>query len=231
MGHTVELAKNGEEALSALARQDFTVVLMDCQMPVLDGYQATRRIRSGQLVGVNARVPIVALTAYAREEDRARCFAAGMDAYVSKPIRVHELHLALEQCGFGTTVVPTETTTAAVGPLDLRVMEIARGLPGLDGPSLLPELVALYRSDENERLTRLDHLLATRAGLELAHEAHSLAGNAASFGGHEVQQCALDVEESARAGAWPDALQRTTALRAACARLRDALDKLNLPPR
>lgn len=107
----------------------------------------------------------------------------------------------------------------------------ARGLPGLNGPSLLPELVALCLNDENERLNRVNHLLTTRAGLELAHEAHSLAGNAASFGGREVQQCALDLEYAARAEAWPDARQRTTALSPACARLRVALDKPNLPLR
>jgi len=90
---------NGEDALALLAREDFDVVLMDCQMPVLDGYAATRQIRFGKIPGVKSQVPIVALTAYARPEDRDRCLDAGMDAHLAKPVRLHELQAALQRCG------------------------------------------------------------------------------------------------------------------------------------
>jgi CheY-like chemotaxis protein len=99
LGHTSVIARDGEVALTLLATAKFDAVLMDCQLPVMDGCEATRRIRAG-LPGVNARIPIVALTASARPEDRARCLAAGMDAYVSKPLRVAVLAAALAQaCG------------------------------------------------------------------------------------------------------------------------------------
>jgi CheY-like chemotaxis protein len=99
LGHNAAVASNGEEALRLLAAGNFDAVLMDCQMPVMDGYEATQRIRAGQ-GGVNPRIPIIALTAYARAEDRARCLAAGMNAYVSKPLRTADLVAALAQvCG------------------------------------------------------------------------------------------------------------------------------------
>jgi CheY-like chemotaxis protein len=92
LGHRVELAGNGAEAVAAVARGDFDVVLMDCLMPDVDGYEATTRIRAAERVG---RLPIVALTASATLDDRERCLAAGMDDFVSKPVRLAELARAL----------------------------------------------------------------------------------------------------------------------------------------
>ncbi len=92
LGHRVELASNGAEAVAAVARGDFDVVLMDCLMPDVDGYEATTRIRAAERVG---RLPIVALTASATVDDRERCLAAGMDDFVSKPVRLAELAGAL----------------------------------------------------------------------------------------------------------------------------------------
>jgi PAS domain S-box-containing protein len=94
MGFRVELAANGLEALEALERTQYDFVLMDCQMPEMDGYEATRRIRAGR----HADVRIIAMTANAMEGDRERCLGAGMDDYVSKPMRVPELRAALERC-------------------------------------------------------------------------------------------------------------------------------------
>jgi signal transduction histidine kinase/CheY-like chemotaxis protein len=88
LGHQVELASNGAEAVAAVARGGFDVVLMDCLMPEVDGYEATTRIRRAERQG---RIPIVALTASATLEDRERCLAAGMDAFLSKPVGIVEL--------------------------------------------------------------------------------------------------------------------------------------------
>ncbi|MEO7597951.1 MAG: response regulator [Opitutus sp.] len=94
LGHTFDTASNGEEALAALAKETYDVVLMDCQMPVLDGYEATRAIRSGT---VQRNIYIVAMTANAMEGDRENCLAWGMNDYVSKPVRVQELVTVLER--------------------------------------------------------------------------------------------------------------------------------------
>lgn len=93
LGFTVDVANDGDEALEALVRGRYDVVLMDCQMPGLDGLEATRRLRGAG--GAMARVPVIAMTALASEKDRARCLAAGMDDYVAKPIRLEELKTVL----------------------------------------------------------------------------------------------------------------------------------------
>ncbi len=93
LGHRVEVVENGAQAVAALGRDPFDLVLMDCQMPVMDGYEATRRIRSSEDEG--CRIPIVAMTAHAMEQDRTDCLAAGMDDYISKPFTSNEIREVL----------------------------------------------------------------------------------------------------------------------------------------
>ena len=95
-GFAVEGVVNGREALSALDRGGFDLVLMDIEMPEMDGFQTTRAIRQGEKRTVK-HIPIVAMTAHAMESDRERCLSAGMDDYVSKPIRIEELLRAIER--------------------------------------------------------------------------------------------------------------------------------------
>lgn len=96
-GHTVKAVENGQEAIEALAREPFDAVFMDVQMPVMSGEEATRRIRSGELPGVDAAIPVIALTAHALKGDRERFLAKGMDDYLAKPIDLEQLDQALER--------------------------------------------------------------------------------------------------------------------------------------
>jgi two-component system sensor histidine kinase/response regulator len=98
LGYAVDLAGNGEEALAALARRSYTLILMDCQMPVMDGYEATRRIRERES---SHRTPIVALTASAMRRDQDECFKAGMDDYIPKPIKIATLASAVKRWSSG----------------------------------------------------------------------------------------------------------------------------------
>ena len=99
LGHNVDLADNGERALEALASRRYDCVFMDCQMPVLDGYETTQRIRTGVATGVDPKIPIIALTANALPSDRLKCLMAGMDDFVTKPVRGEDLRHAIERCG------------------------------------------------------------------------------------------------------------------------------------
>jgi two-component system, sensor histidine kinase and response regulator len=95
-GYAVVLADDGTSALAALERQCFDVVLMDVQMPKMDGFQATAAIRERERQ-TGAHLPIIALTAHARTGDREKCLAAGMDDYLSKPLKAHELHVVIDR--------------------------------------------------------------------------------------------------------------------------------------
>ncbi len=97
MGIEVGVAENGQQAIDALASDHFDLVLMDCQMPVMDGYEATRAIRASEQVGNLPRLPIIALTAHAMRGDREVCIEAGMDDYLSKPFVIAELQKILQR--------------------------------------------------------------------------------------------------------------------------------------
>jgi CheY-like chemotaxis protein len=105
-GHDVTVANNGKEAVECVAEQDFDVILMDVEMPEMDGYQATAAVREREKQSSN-HTPIIAMTAHAMKGDRERCLAAGMDAYVAKPVRAEELHRTIE------SVVATPATRAS----------------------------------------------------------------------------------------------------------------------
>jgi CheY-like chemotaxis protein len=103
MGHRVTVAGNGREAADSIRRQRFDVVLMDVQMPVMSGLEATKEIRRAEQIS-GAHVPIIAMTAHAMKGDRERCLECGMDSYVSKPIRRQELMEALARVPSMTAV-------------------------------------------------------------------------------------------------------------------------------
>jgi two-component system sensor histidine kinase/response regulator len=124
-GHNVTLATNGREAVAtATAGGQFDVVLMDVQMPEMDGFEATQKIRQFEQSAGQPRVPIVAMTAHAMKGDRERCFEAGMDAYISKPVRAAELSRTISQFlpGERPLAVPAEQPNAAAvaGPANAR---------------------------------------------------------------------------------------------------------------
>ncbi|MGL4209584.1 MAG: response regulator, partial [Candidatus Adiutrix sp.] len=97
LGYPCELAQNGLEAISCLSRTNYDLVFMDCQMPEMDGYEATTFIRSGKSGALNTLVPIVAMTAHAMSGDREKCLSVGMDDYISKPINPKKLQEILDK--------------------------------------------------------------------------------------------------------------------------------------
>ena len=110
LGLEVDVAENGAEAVSKAAERDYGLIFMDCQMPVLDGFAATRRLREAEAAGVQPRRIIIALTANALDGDRERCLAAGMDDYLSKPFSRSALNDMLQRW---LSRLPTESKAGA----------------------------------------------------------------------------------------------------------------------
>jgi CheY-like chemotaxis protein len=191
LGYRADLAGNGLEVLDALRRQPYDVVLMDVQMPELDGLEATRRLR--RELTPERQPYIIAMTANAMRGDREICLAAGMDAYLSKPVRIEELAAALEQ--YSTRVPPQSPATPAIDVTALRdTLD--------DGDNaLLAEIMGLFVIEaEASRFA-----LAATEAQALFEAAHKLKGSAATVGARDLSARCEAVEALVRQGDFPEA--------------------------
>jgi CheY-like chemotaxis protein len=193
-GHAVQVATNGKLVLDMLEAGQFDVILMDVQMPEMDGFETTAAIRSKEKL-TGKHIPIVAMTAHAMKGDRERCLAAGMDEYISKPINVIELMEVLES--FSDSTIPVLPHPEQSHPaLDKRV---ALNRVGGD-QALLIDLGRLF-GGESARLLAAIHDAADLKDTEaLQNAAHSLKGSVATFAAYEAVEAALKVERLARSG-------------------------------
>ena len=234
-GHTVEVVDNGRAALAAVARERFALVLMDVQMPTMDGLSATMEIRAGE-AHTGEHVPIVAMTARTMSGDREKCLEAGMDAYVSKPFELEELFATLEPIVARRAAEPVplggprrrgrkrRQSVPVVGMPPRDVVDAAALIDAVGGDrQLLSELVALFRLEGPRRVQELRSALAANdaAGVEAA--AHGLKGSVGSLKAKRSFDAALAVEMLARSNALRDARDACTTLEEEIARLERAL--------
>jgi signal transduction histidine kinase/DNA-binding response OmpR family regulator len=223
-GHSVVVAGNGLEAVAAAEREPFDLVLMDVQMPEMDGMEATRVLRAREGVA-GRRLPIVALTAHAMKGDRERCLEAGMDGYVTKPIQPQELWQAID------SLVSPCAGPAANGPAagGAAVLDLAAVRKRVEGDNeLLRELVELFRQDCPRMLDAIGAAVAASDAQQLERAAHVLKGSVSVFGAAEARERAAALEALGRAGDVRGAADEYAALRAACLRLLPALEELHL---
>jgi PAS domain S-box-containing protein len=204
-GHTVEVVTNGQTALERLQQQPFDIVLMDIQMPSMDGLQATAGIRAWEQAA-GCRVPIVAMTAHAMPADRDRCLAAGMDAYIAKPIEMRRLVELVEGLSGlsahrdGQGQVPGEKHSM-LNSQATPCFEVQAVLSRLAGDvELFKTLAQFYFEDSPELLRQIREGLEQSDARLVERAAHSLKGLAANFSAQAAVSAALHVEEAARAG-------------------------------
>ncbi|MHC1790539.1 PAS domain-containing hybrid sensor histidine kinase/response regulator [Solidesulfovibrio sp.] len=204
-GHTVVRVVNGEEALRTLALRRFDVVLMDIQMPVLDGIAATRAIRSGTLAGVPRAIPIVALTAYGAERDRERILESGVTDYLAKPVSfdrlLEVLARVMEPGGNGPAQPRAPACREDCPPPPVFDAGRAEALENLGGDGeLYDRLVAVFLRDTPDDCRRLAEAQAAGdlAGVSLV--AHSVKGNAGIVGATQAAGRAMELEHAARTG-------------------------------
>jgi two-component system, sensor histidine kinase and response regulator len=210
-GHQVVLASDGRQAVARATEQAFDLILMDVQMPGLSGLEAAAAIREREQ-GTTTHVPIIALTAHAMTGDRERCLAAGMDGYVSKPLRASELFGAIdavlappgsrERAATGSAVAPL----AASRPMgkagdSSRPLDSQSLLAGLGGSrKLLGEVIDLFLADTPRILDEARHAVERRDAPALAASAHALKGSLGLFAQTGAYDAARRLESAARAG-------------------------------
>jgi len=236
-GHTVEVAGDGREALETLAKQSFDLVMMDVQMPEMNGFEVTAAIRSREREN-GGHLPIIAMTAHAMKGDRERCFEAGMDGYMSKPIRVKDLLETIEKVvapSFARGMAAERTTVFDSAP----VFEVPlRGGAGsteeiLDPPAvlarfegnleLLQELVDLFLGESQQLMLEIRESVISRDSQLLALAAHRLKGSVGNFSDKEAYEAALRLEIMGQDGDLQHAEEAMAELEQAMERLTPAL--------
>ncbi|NJN58673.1 MAG: response regulator, partial [Leptolyngbyaceae cyanobacterium SL_5_9] len=204
LGFEADLAVNGREAIEAIAQIDYDIVLMDCQMPMLDGYQATRLIRQMEQEKLKRQTIIIAVTANALQEDQERAIAAGMDDYLSKPVRKDRLAAMLDRWG---KAILTNSTASQTQPTP----------PDADRDALSPqlnwrhlhqisdgnrefelELLQVFVEDSQIHLEALKRAIANHEIWEVEQAAHHIKGASANVGAKIMQAAAEQLEQQAR---------------------------------
>jgi len=204
--HQVRAVYNGQEALDALSREDFDLVLMDVQMPVMDGLEATRRIRARELEQGLNRVPILAITAHALKGDRERCLEAGMDSYIQKPIRMADLFCEIKAV-IGEKASGEEaekmnhmqgsSSEAEVQPD--KTVDMATALSRLgDDQDLLQELSASFLESYQGYMEGMRQAIQKDDHKALTHSAHTLKGMLGIFVAEKARETARKLEHKGR---------------------------------
>ncbi|MBI2215192.1 MAG: response regulator [Acidobacteria bacterium] len=214
MGYRADVVANGIEALEAIRRQRYDLILMDVQMPELDGLQATRQIRM-EFDDVT-RPWIVAMTANAMREDRRACAEAGMDDYLAKPLRIEELKAALERAS------KRQAATQDAGALDPSVIATLRGMRRPGQPPILMKLLETFRRDTPTLIESVARAIDSADAKALNGAAHSLKGSCLTLGAQELGEIATLLEELGRNG------ETGEAAAAALLDLRDAFARVDI---
>lgn len=194
-GHTVVVASNGREAVEKHAQQPFDLVLMDVQMPELDGYQATAVIRERE-ARLGGRVPIVAMTAHAMKGDREECLAAGMDSYVAKPIRMGELRRVIDEIVESrATLQPAKEDTPSGKVPAQGDIDWTQALTAVNGDrNLLQGLLSAFAEECPKLLVQMDRAVVESDAKTLRRAAHTLMGNLRFFGDTPISALAARLE-------------------------------------
>jgi two-component system, sensor histidine kinase and response regulator len=214
-GLVVDVAANGREAITMTGRTEYSAVFMDCQMPEVDGYTATRVIRRRE-EQTGRRTPIIALTAHALEGDREKCLAAGMDDYLSKPLRRHTIQDVL---GRLLEFAPADDTTGGTAS---EIFDPAP-LHEIGDPETEAALATMFLDQSAQRLPAMREAITSADAERLHGLAHGLKGSAATVGATRMSEIARQLCEVAAAGQTSGALALHDELSDALAQTRAAL--------
>ncbi|WP_141758678.1 response regulator, partial [Duganella sp. HH105] len=209
LGLEVSRACNGEEALHSVQAGEFDLILMDCQMPVMDGFAATTEIRRHEQQRGRARnLPIIAITANALQGDRESCLAAGMDDYLSKPFTQQALGQTIARWislprvpaaqDAAVQQAPAPAATAFGGEINRQALDNIRALSASNGDALLERVLQAYLDDTPSHLRALQQAIATGNTVQLRKAAHSLKSSSANVGATALAQHSKEMEQLGR---------------------------------
>jgi two-component system sensor histidine kinase/response regulator len=213
-GHRVSTVRNGREAVAVLKERCFDIVLMDVEMPEMDGFEATALIRASESIG-GWRTPIIAMTAHAMKSDRDRCLEADMDGYVCKPVTPAELFLAVDNATASTGVQCDNASHAeAIDWAD--VLELTGG-----DREFLAELISLFLDQKTQLLEEIRAAVRTANSSKLEHAAHALRGAVGNFSQKGAYDAAFRLEKLARS-------QRLSGAEETLADLENGMNRLQI---
>ncbi len=232
LGYQADVAADGRDALGALGRKDYDLILMDCQMPEMDGYEAARLIRQRDTAGRNHDIPIIAVTAHALAGDRELCLAAGMNDYISKPLRTDLLDQTIEQWTAGARagserMTPPAELAAAGGSKLFDSGDFTDRLMG--NQQLAQRIVRGFIDDMPRQIALLARAVNDGDAGQVRLVAHSIKGAASSVCGLEVQEVARNLEQMGRAGDLTATDAALLELSASFARVRPMMERFSRP--
>ena len=220
LGHEVEIAENGRVAIAKYLSGDFSFIFMDCQMPIMDGYEATKKIRAIELKRNDVSVPIIALTAASDKENRDRCTTAGMNGYLTKPFSISnikrsiESHLKvdfLDQTGLSLIGVSSSKRpgkdsedSIELNIINLKAIENIRDLERQTGKPLLPSIFSGYVTQMEEKLTELRGNTLHPDGKIIYRTAHAIRSMSTNVGAERVNIISSQIEKKSKANEFTD---------------------------
>jgi two-component system sensor histidine kinase/response regulator len=251
-GCRVKIVPNGEHAVAAVKENTYDVVFMDCQMPVMDGYQAAAEIRRIEKTEVlKKHIPIIALTANALEGDREKCLSAGMDDYISKPFKKDEVFTILEQWSRVESGVPADnqsveetgndTTGPALSqkthaaekdevhfksaPIDLSVLNTLRDLQVEGKPDILERVVTAYLKSSGPLIAEMREALAANDVTVMQNVAHSLKSSSANVGAAKLSEINRELEMGCKNETFENGAELVSAIESEFICVQDALNR------
>jgi PAS domain S-box-containing protein len=229
LGYRAHVAENGRAVLAAMQSIRYDMVLMDCQMPEMDGYETTRSIRSAER---GTRIPIIAMTANAVQGDKERCLEAGMDDYLAKPIAIEALRQKLaywlNEPGAGAQE-QADKTSERMAVIDQKTIGKLCKLQQLGEPDIVAELIGIYLNDAPVLLKRAREALAGNDESTLRRAAHSLKSTSANLGAIRLSALCKELEEMARRADLQNAPAVFSEINAEYQRVTQALNEVLAP--
>jgi two-component system, sensor histidine kinase and response regulator len=197
LGYLADVARDGQEALEALSDTSYEAVLMDVQMPRMDGYEATAEIRRIEAAGEGTRVPVIAMTANAMQGDREKAIEAGMDDYVSKPVKAEDLGAVLERW---VSEAPADAAYQEEAPLDDGVLAGLRELQGDDETDIVAELAGMFLDDARSGIQALEEAVDEGDAPAVSRVAHTLKGSSGNIGARRMSNLCAQLEDAGASG-------------------------------